>query len=440
MRGPVARCWRVTRAPDKFPGTPASPPRTPVTSMTNNWRVVALLCLASLVAYLVRADVAVAQERMAPALQLTMADMGVITAWGFQLTYALLQVPAGLFGERHGVRTTLALALLGCSIASFTTGLMPDAGASVTLVGTRILLGISQAAVFPVAAMAVSQYVATGHRVRANAFYISSSALGAAIAPLMMAPVMEQFGWRAVFVLSGLLALTAAATCLALLPRQAVRAPSAPAPSLAAQLRDAQRLMRDPNLRRLSLAYLLHSAVYFVFLFWFFRYLTEGRGFTILASGVWASLPSIAGFVCAPIIGAAADRLGRRVGGSAARRRVAMACLLGSTALALTGAAVPSAFLAIAALSFSSAALNGAESPFFTTATTIGATNPGAAAGVLNLMGNLGGVLSIWLVPRMSAALGWNGTLSFWAAVAFVAALLWLTVRVEDPAPLSQPM
>ena len=47
-------------------------------------------------------------------------------------------------------------------------------------------------------------------------------------------------------------------------------------------------------------------------------------------------------------------------------------------------------------------------------------------------MGNLGGVLSIWLVPHMSAAWGWNGTLAFWSAVCVLAALLWLTVPVED--------
>ena len=400
--------------------------------MTNNWRVVALLCLVSGVAYLVRADVAVAQERMAPALRLSMADMGLITAWGFQLSYALLQVPAGLFGERFGARTTLALALLGCSVASLATGLMPESGASVTLIATRILLGVSQAAVFPVAAMAVSQYIANEHRIRANAFYIASSSLGAAIAPLLMAPVMENFGWRAVFVLSGVLGATAAVICFTLMPRHSTRTADCVRPSLTAQLHATQLLVRDPNLRQLSLAYLLHSAVYFVFVFWFFRYLTEGRGFTVLASGMWASLPSIAGFVCAPIIGAAADRLGRKIGGNRARRRVAMACLLGATTLALTGATVPGAILAIAALSLSSACLNGAESPFFTTATLIGAANPGASAGFLNLMGNLGGVLSIWLVPRMSAAWGWNGTLAFWAAVAFVAALLWLTVRVDD--------
>lgn len=403
--------------------------------MNSNWRVVALLCMTGGVAYLARTDVAVAQERMAPALGLSMADMGVITAWAFQLTYALLQVPAGIFGERFGARNTLALALLGCSIASLVTGLMPAAGATGTLTATRILLGLSQAAVFPVAAMAVSQFVATEHRMRANASYIAASSLGAAIAPAMMAPVMESFGWRSVFLLSGLLGAIAAVTCLLLMPQRQPNGATSTRLTTSTFFQASQRLIRDPNLRRLSLAYTMHSAVYFVFLFWFFRYLTEGRGFTVLASGGWASVPNIAGFVCAPIIGAMADRLGRRIGGSKARRRVAMACLLGSTMFALTGAIVPGAVLAIIALSLSSACLNGAESPFFTTATVIGATNPGAAAGLLNLMGNLGGVLSIWLVPRMSAAWGWNGTLMFWAGVAFAAALLWLTVRVDDPEP-----
>ena len=150
------------------------------------------------------------------------------------------------------------------------------------------------------------------------------------------------------FVLSGLISAAAATTWLAFMPRSQSATAEAPAETFTSLLRGTQQLAANPNLRRLTLAYLLHSAVYFVFVFWFFRYLTEGRGFTILASGVWASMPNIAGFVCAPIIGAIADCIGRRIGGSRARRRVAMACLLGATALALTGAIVPSAFLAIA--------------------------------------------------------------------------------------------
>ncbi len=403
--------------------------------MHKSWNVVAVLCLVSGVAYLTRTDVAVAQERMAPALGLSMADMGAITAWAFQLSYALLQLPCALAGERFGARRTLALALAGSSLASVVTGLMPESIATGTLIATRILLGVSQAAVFPVVAMAVSQFVVREQRVSAMAMAISAASLGAAIAPLLMAPVMESYGWRAVFILSGVLGAAAAIACAVLMPDAETGGESAPVQRLADMLDGTRALLRNASLRWLTLAYLLHSAVLFVSIFWFFRYLTEGRGFTVLASGVWASLPNIAGVVCAPIIGAGADRLGRRIGSPRARRRVAMACLLGATASAVAGAIAPGAVLAILALSLSSGFVNGAESPFFTTATALGSANPGAAAGLLNLMGNLGGVLSIWLAPRMADAWGWNATIGVWAAVAFTAALLWLLVQEPEPTP-----
>ena len=104
----------------------------------------------------VRADVAVAQERMVPALGLTMASMGAITAWGFQLPYTLFQVPGGMFGERFGVRAALALTLLG--VQRFVLHHRLAAG------GRRgggdadrhaRAARDPQAAVFPVAAMAV---------------------------------------------------------------------------------------------------------------------------------------------------------------------------------------------------------------------------------------------------------------------------------------------
>jgi sugar phosphate permease len=400
--------------------------------MPQHWRVVFLVSLVTGVAYLVRTDVAVAQERMVPALGLTMVAMGTITAWGFQLPYALFQVPAGMFGERFGARTALALALGGCGLASLITAGLPADGAAAVLTSTRVLLGISQAAVFPVAAMAIQQYVPAADRVRATATFIATSACGAAVAPLLMAPVMERFNWRAVFAVSSAIAAVTSVAWLVLMPRGATPPVSRVRSGSGSTWPELAKLIRDSRLRRLSCAYLLHSAVYFVFLFWFFRYLTEGRGFTILASGVWASLPSVAGIVLAPLIGLATDRLGRRIGSSPARRRAAMACLLSAAAFVIAGAILPSAVLAVLALSLSSGCINGAEAPFFTTATAIGAENAGAAAGVLNFMGNLGGVLSIWLVPQMSAAWGWNATLMFWSGVCVVAAALWLTVASDE--------
>ncbi|MFO0004504.1 MAG: hypothetical protein ACK559_25585, partial [bacterium] len=64
------------------------------------------------------------------------------------------------------------------------------------------------------------------------------------------------------------------------------------APSL---WRQTWHLLQNASLRRLCTAYLLLSAVLYVFFFWFFRYLVEARGFTLLESGAWASLPYLMG-------------------------------------------------------------------------------------------------------------------------------------------------
>jgi len=197
-------------------------------------------------------------------------------------------------------------------------------------------------------------------------------------------------------------------------------------------------LLVDRELMVLGVAYLMESAVFYVFVFWFFRYLVEGRGFSILASGVWGSVPYFAAFLIGPLGGLAADRLARRLPGGGARRRVAVTCLLTAGVLVVIGANLDNAFLAVGALSLSVGCINASESPFWTTATVMAQRNPGAAGGVLNFMGNLGGVISIWAVPRMQEAWGWTALLLVWAGVAGLSAMLWLTLprrRLEADAP-----
>jgi sugar phosphate permease len=47
-------------------------------------------------------------------------------------------------------------------------------------------------------------------------------------------------------------------------------------------------------------------------------------------------------------------------------------------------------------------------------------------------MGNVGGILSIWLVPLMKDAWGWFAMLAFWAAVALVAAALFASTGRDE--------
>src|SRR6185295_10106314 len=103
----------------------------------------------------------------------------------------------------------------------------------------------------------------------------------------------------------------------------------------------------------LSVSYAMEAAVFFVFIFWFFRYLTEGRGMTVLASGVWGSVPYFVAALIAPLRGFAADALGIRLTLSRGRRIVAMTGLFAAALLVVIGANTVSPLLAVAALSLS---------------------------------------------------------------------------------------
>ncbi len=397
--------------------------------------LVVLLALVSLVGYFLRTNIGVAQEFMAPQLGLSFNDMGVISAWGFQLAYALFQIPTGFLGDRYGSRIVLAVAILGWALASFATGLVPAVAgtAFMSLFTARFALGVAQAATYPVGSMAIAQAVPLGYRTSANSVFIAGGLVGAAFAPLALAPLMVAFGWRTVFVASGVLGLIMALAWYFFAPVP-TRGPST-GPALGEQLRASFSLLGNRDIMLVSVSYLMLSAVWFVFIFWFFRYLVDGRGFSVLASGMWGSVPYFVSLLISPFGGVLADRLARQRPAGRSRRLIAMTGLFLAALLVAVGANLANPYLAIIALALAVACINACEGPFWATVTSLGGSSPGAAGGVLNFMGNLGGVISIWAVPRMRDAFGWTAMLGIWAAVAVLAALLWLVVRVEREEP-----
>jgi ACS family glucarate transporter-like MFS transporter len=409
--------------------------------------LVVLLAFVSLVGYALRTNISIAQEYMAPELGISFAQMGTISAWGFQLAYALFQVPTGFLGDRFGARNVLTVAILGWAVASFLTGIVPaSAGAGVAFASLflfRVLLGVSQAATYPVGSMAITHTLPQRLRGTANGIYISAATIGSGLAPLTLAPLMVALGWRSVFLASSVVGLLAAILWY-IGAKDAGRGPHE-APPLKVQFAASIALLKHRDIMIVSISYAMEAAVFFVFIFWFFRYLTDGRGFTVLASGIWGSLPSFTAALIGPFGGVIADRLGVRLGFPRSRRLAAMGGLILAGLLVALGANLANPFLAITALSLSVACVNATEGPFWATVTSLGRANPGAAGGVLNFMGNMGGVVSIWAVPRMYEAWGWTATLGVWAGVAIVAALLWLFVRVDhvdepEPAAAGAPV
>ena len=290
---------------------------------------------------------------MAPELGLSFGQMGVITARRVPGRLRAGPDPGGHGGRRGSARAGSWAGPWSCSPSprSSPASIPAAAGAAAAfafLLSARALLGTAQAATYPVGSMAIAHTVPAGQRTTANAIYIGSANLATALVPLTLAPLMVAAGWRAVFFGGGVLALVLAAAWYRFAPD--VRPPGPP-PVLRHQLRTAFELLANRNIFLVSLSYLLHSAVFFVFVFWFFRYLIDERGMTILASGIWGSVPWFTAFLDRADVRLAGRPRGDATGGFRGRRLVAMGCMLTGATLVLLGIRVEGHVLAIGILS-----------------------------------------------------------------------------------------
>src|SRR5678815_3234159 len=99
--------------------------------------ILALIAFGTMLNYLDRTVLGIAAPSLSKDLGLTPAMMGLAFS-AFSWSYALLQIPGGIFLDRFGTRVTYFVALVGWSAL---TGLMAVVNSLTALVVTRIGVG-----------------------------------------------------------------------------------------------------------------------------------------------------------------------------------------------------------------------------------------------------------------------------------------------------------
>jgi ACS family hexuronate transporter-like MFS transporter len=123
----------------------------------------------------------------------------------FRAAYSIGQAIAGPVIDRVGTRNGLSASVLWYSVAAMLT---PLATGLRSLCGFRFFLGLGEAANWPGATKAVSEWFPRHERGWAVALFDSGSAVGAAVAPLLVLGLYKGLGsWRAAFAVPGLLGL-----------------------------------------------------------------------------------------------------------------------------------------------------------------------------------------------------------------------------------------
>ncbi|MCF2572867.1 MFS transporter [Brevibacterium sp. UCMA 11754] len=170
------------------------------------WWILGWLLAAMMINYMDRSSLSIAAPHMIDELGLTAADIGLLGT-AFSLTYAFFQLPGGWLTDRLGAKPVYVIALGFWSIA---TSLMAFGHHMWHFMISRVLLGVFEAPVSPTSAKIVSEWFPPRERGAAVGVYDSGSKWGPAVAPPILTFLIIGFGWRAMFVILGVLGIIVA--------------------------------------------------------------------------------------------------------------------------------------------------------------------------------------------------------------------------------------
>lgn len=154
--------------------TAAAQPAVTVRRSRRRIGILALLAIGTMINYLDRTVLGIAAPKLTAELGIDPAIMGILFS-AFAWTYALAQIPGGLFLDRFGNKVTYFLSLTLWSLFTLFHGM---AVGLKTLLLCRFGLGISEAPCFPVNSRVVSAWFPQQERAKATAVYTVGSISG----------------------------------------------------------------------------------------------------------------------------------------------------------------------------------------------------------------------------------------------------------------------
>ncbi len=418
--------------------TEPEPPTTP----SANWRLIFLLTAVATSGYVGRVAVTVAAPGMMNAFHLSQAQMGTVFS-AFLFGYTLFQVPSGVLADRVNARQIFLALCVGWTLLNALTAFVAWHGFGLAMVLPQLWIiraafGMIAAPTYPTSSRTVAVTTSPVMQARANSLVLSSVGGGSAVAPLLLAPIANSYGWRAALIVAASFSAVAGLLWFRFAPRQlasiqaaAVR-PSVTNHPTASIPKASARSLRSPAFWFLCGSYILQGYLGYIFIFWFYLYLVSVRHFDILKAAGFTVLPWVATVFAIPAGGVLSDAAVARWGADWGRRSVPLVALGAAAVFLVIGARTSSAMVAVSALTACTVLVLCTEAPFWATMTQLSGERSGVAGGIMNFGSNLGGMISPALTPWLAARIGWSSALSLTAGLAVAAALLWLGVRVKN--------
>lgn len=316
----------------------------------------------------------------------------------FFWSYALLQIPAGWLVDRMGVKYPYAAAFFSWSLISAATGW---ARSVPQLFVMRLLLGAGEATVAPASLRWIRMNIEERQRGLAMGIYMAGTKIGPAVGAPVAALLIAAYGWRSMFLLSGLASMVWLIPWLLL-----VRRDEPAAASLGNRKGEAvpfSRVMRTPVIWAIIFGTFCYSCYLYFCVTWLPAYFSEQRKLPLKLMGLYTMF-SFGGMAVTTILsGWAADRWIARGNDAVKVRKYFTITGMVLAATEVFGAYASSSEAALFFAIFSLAGLGIATANYWALTQSVVPGNAiGRIGGVQNTASNLAGIsapiLTGWLI------------------------------------------
>lgn len=365
-----------------------------------DWRIIPLLLIAYMVAYLDRINIGYAQLQMKQTLPFDDAVYG-LGAGIFFIGYFLFEVPSNLLLERIGARKTLLRIMVLWGLAASAMMFVSTPAQFYTV---RFLLGVFEAGFFPGVILYFTYWYPSARRGQVIAIFMSATTIVSVIAGPLCGAILKYFdgfsglhGWQWLFLVQGMPAVILGVLVYLTLEDKPSQAKWLSAEEKAL-IDDAFRndvkstssshtgsfgqCLRDPKVYLLSLIYFLLLGATYTMVFWMPTLVQSWGIKDLFMIGVYTAIPNAVGVIGMILIGRHSDKWRER-------RWHYVACVC----IAAIGLFITTLFQgnlggSLLALSFAVIGIASATPLFF--ALTSEYLPAGAAAGGLALISSLG--------------------------------------------------
>jgi len=389
------------------------------------WRLTLLLSLTFGVVFFDRNAVAFLTPFIAADLRLSFTQVGILSS-GLALTWALAGMFGGVISDRTGSRKVpLLICIVAFSLCSVLSGM---AASFAALLAARLLMGVSEGPILPISQSLVAEQCSLEDR--GNKMGITQTAgsalLGSFLAPIILVPMAQQFGWHGTMYLAALPGLL-----MAVLVWKFVREPPAKPRDAAGHADQHIGIPQVMAYRNVILSIIVSVfVVAFIIIGWVFmpQYYTQVLGYSPVTMSRMMSLLGLSNAFYAFLIPRLSDRIGRKP-------VIIGTCMIGFlipiSLLSWSGSA-----LLLAPLIFIGASVGGATSLFMGVVPSE-TVPPRMVATTVALVVGLGEILGGVAGPTLSgmAADHWGLRAPMWITAGLLVVAITAASALQETAP-----